>query len=282
MKRSFTHAAAHRMPPTADGPPKPGILAGLGIWTINLARRLTGFISLWAAVMVQGCRPLTWRRTVRREFVRQCFLVGVRALPLTLLTGGLVGLGLVFQALYWLEMFGESDMIAKFLVLVLVRELSPMLVGIIVLGRSGSAMLVEMGTMKAGGQVRMLDSMGIDPFLVLLLPRVLATSLCSFSLTVVFVGAALGTGFVASHVLAISPFTLIEFIEQMLDAMGPTEFALMVLKPLFIGFAIALISCTIGLKVSGSIEDVPASLPGGFVSAVIAIFLFSGIFSVLL
>jgi len=258
------------------------ILDRTGSWAIGLGLNLLGFISTGMAVIVQGCRPLTWRRTVRAEFVRHLYLVGIRSLALTVLVGALIGLGLVFQALYWLQLFGESGLIGKFLVLVLLRELAPMILGFIVLGRSGSIMLVELGSMKAQGQVRMLDAMGLDPFLFLIVPRVLATSLSTFCLTVVFCTVALATGFSAGHALNLSQGSVIEFLDRLLEAMGPSEFAILLLKPLFMGFAVALISCTTGLMVTGSATDVPNSLPGGFVRSVVAIFLISGIFSILL
>jgi phospholipid/cholesterol/gamma-HCH transport system permease protein len=261
------------------GSSKPGVVSGTGLWTINQLRSLLGFINLWVAVMVQGVRPLNWRRTVRLAFVQRCFLIGVRALPLTLLTGGIVGLGLVFQLLYWLQFFGEREQVGNFLVLLLVRELAPILVGLIVLGRSGAVMLVELGTLKVGGQARMLDAMGVDPFLILLLPRVLATSLVCFCLNIAFVVSALVVGFISDHALGISVITIIEFMDTVLEAMGPPEFAIMLCKPLFIGFGVALISCSTGLMISGSQKDIMASMPGAFVRAVIVIFMFSGLFS---
>jgi phospholipid/cholesterol/gamma-HCH transport system permease protein len=258
---------------------RPDWVAKTGLWTIKQLLSLVGFVNLWVAVMVQGARPINWRRTVRTAFAHCCFLIGVRALPLTLLLGGLIGLGLVFQLLYWLNLFGENEQAGKFLVLLLVRELAPMLVGLIVLGRSGAAMLVELGTLKVGGQVRMLDAMGVDPFLILLLPRVLATSLVCFCLNIAFVVAALVVGFIADNALGASTITIIEFIDDVLEAMGPPEFAIMLFKPLSIGFSIAMISCATGLMVSGSDKDITASMPGAFVRAVILIFLFSGLFS---
>jgi ABC-type transporter Mla maintaining outer membrane lipid asymmetry permease subunit MlaE len=68
-------------------------------------------------------------------------------------------------------------------------------------------------------------------------------------------------------------------MDTVLEAMGPPEFAIMLCKPLFIGFGVALISCSTGLMISGSQKDIMASMPGAFVRAVIVIFMFSGLFS---
>lgn len=253
-----------------------------GSRTIGMGRNLLEFVSAGTAVIIHGCRPLTWRRTVRAEFVRNCYLVGIQSLALTVFVGFLVGLGLVFQSLYWLQLFGESRLIGRFLVLVLICELAPLLLGLIVLGRSGAIMLVELGNMKARGQVRMLDAMGLDPFLYLVVPRVLATCLSTFCLTIAFCVVALAIGFLAGNALNFSPLSLFEFTDRLLSAMGPSELAILLLKPLSIGFAVALISCNTGLMATGQATDVPNSLPGGFVRCVVAIFLISGLFSVLL
>jgi phospholipid/cholesterol/gamma-HCH transport system permease protein len=196
--------------------------------------------------------------------------------------GVLLGLGLVFQALYWLELFGESGLIGRFLVLVLLRELAPLMMGLIVLGRSGSIMLVELGDMQARGHMHALDAMGVDPFLFLVLPRVLAASLCTFALTIVLCLVALASGYLAGNAVNFSRMGLLEFIHAVLQAMGPSEFAILLLKPLTIGFAVALISCATGLMPTGPHAVVSRRLPRGFVRSVVAIFLITGLFSLLL
>ena len=268
----------YRYPVDAAG----DVLNRTGARIIGLGRSILMLFSTGLAVIVQAGRPLTWRRTVRAEFVRHCYLVGIHSLPLTIFVGVLLGLGVVIQALYWLELFGESSLIGRFLVLILLRELCPLMVGFIVLGRSGSIMLVELGAMQARGQVHMLDAMGVDPFLFLVLPRVLATSLCTFGLSVVLTVVSLASGYLTGNVLNLSRYGLLEFVYVLLQAMGPSEFAILLLKPLGIGFAVALIACTTGLMPADQLADVPRRLPRGFVRSVVAIFLITGFFSLIL
>jgi phospholipid/cholesterol/gamma-HCH transport system permease protein len=139
----------------------------IGAWCIVTWRGVTGAISIGVAVLVQACRPVTWRRTVRAEFMRNCAQVALYGLPAIIITGLLVGLAMVNQVLYWLRLAGQEGLIGKFLVLGLVREIAPVVVGMLVIGRSGSTMMVELGTMRAGRQVHLLDAQGIDPFLYL-------------------------------------------------------------------------------------------------------------------
>ena len=257
-------------------------LKHIGAWCIATWRGVTGAISIGVAVLVQACRPVTWRRTVRAEFVRNCAQVALHGLPAIIITGLLVGLAMVNQVLYWLRFAGQEGLIGEFLVLGLVREIAPVLVGILVIGRSGSTMMVELGAMRTGGQVHLLDAQGIDPFLYLVIPRVLATALGVFCLTMVFLVVALATGLVAANTLGLTSLTLLDFLEAVLTAMGPKEYALVPLKTLAIGFAIGLISCTTGLAVGRVVPEVSALLPRGFVKAVLATLLISGGLTMLL
>ena len=132
------------------------LLAVIGLWTIVFWRTPVQFLSDAVAVIWLSCRPVTWRRTIRAAFIRQCYEVGTRALPFILVSGVFVGFGMVAQALYWLEVFGGTWLFGGLLSVVLVREVAPVLVGLIVVGRCGSAILVELGSMKAEGRVHML------------------------------------------------------------------------------------------------------------------------------
>ena len=254
----------------------------LGAWLIVVWRRVTAAISIGVAVFLQACRPVTWRRTVREEFLRNCVQVVLYGLPSILITALLIGLAMVNQALYWLRLAGQEGLIGEFLVLGLVREIAPVVVGMIVLGRSGSMMMVELGAMRAGGQVHLLDAQGIDPFLYLVIPRVLATTLGVFCLSMVFLVVALATGLVAANTLGLTSLTLLDFLEEVLTALGPKEYALVPLKTLAIGFAIGLISCTTGLAVGRAVPEVSALPPQGFVKAVLATSLISGGLTILL
>jgi phospholipid/cholesterol/gamma-HCH transport system permease protein len=202
--------------------------------------------------------------------MRQCYQMGTRALPFIAVSGIFVGFGIVAQALLWLEVFGGTALLGGFLSVVLVREIAPVLVGLIVIGRSGSMILVELGTMKAEGQVHMLDAQGVDPFLYLVLPRVLALSICMFCLTIAFVAVALVAGFVSGTLLNLTTFTFLDFIHRAVGSMGQKEYLLITVKTLTIGFVVGLISCKAALALSGSAANVLDILPRSFADSVLA------------
>ena len=259
-----------------------GFTASVGQWAIYQLRGLIQFTGIAVAVFRQSLRPLTWRRTVRAELLEQCHQVGTRALPFILITGCLVGFGIVYQAIYWLGVFGQTEFTGPILVLVLVREVAPLFVALTVIGRSGSVILVELGNMQIDGQVRMLDAQGIDPFLFLIVPRVVAVSVCMFSLTIAFIMVALVSGFLAGNALGSLDVTLQEFVFRILSEMGLAEIATIPLKAFSIGFVVALIACTTGLSVTRSRSDLPAALSRGVTKSVLAALLISGMLTLLL
>jgi len=270
-----------KMPQARQRHPIRGVLAGIGEGAIGLLRPLIELSSLAVAVLWQGGRPLNWRRTLVKEFMRQCDLVGIGSLPFILLSGLLIGLAMVFQVLFWLKFLGQVSLAGKIIVLGLVREIAPLLVALIAIGRSGSVNMVELGHMRTSGQLRMLEAQGIDPFLFLIVPRCLATALSMFCLTVVFTLVALATGYLVGRVVLSTDTTAIEFINNVLGAMGVGEYAIIALKPLIAGLLITLITCTTGLSVGGPAGQLAEALPRGFVKSVLAVFLVSGTLTLL-
>ncbi len=246
------------------------LLANVGAGTIAFWQGPVRFISDAVAIIWQSCRPITWRRSIRNEFMRQCFQVGAQALPFILVSGVFVGFGLVAQSFHWLKVFGSTALFGGFLSTVLVREIAPVLVGLIVIGRSGSTLLVELGTMKTEGQVHMLDAQGIDPFLYLVVPRVLAFSICMFSLSVAFVTLALLAGFVSGVLVGVSQSNFFEFLNRAIGSMGQQTYILFTLKTVIIGFVVALISCKMALSLTGGAARVLELMPRGFAKSALA------------
>ncbi|MGD9078663.1 MAG: ABC transporter permease [Desulfobacterales bacterium] len=251
------------------------LLATIGKLTIGFWQWPVQFISDAVAVIWQSCRPITWRRSIRSEFIRQCYQIGAQALPFILVSGIFVGFGLVAQAFHWLKVFGSTALFGGVMSTVLVREIAPVLVGLIVIGRSGSALLVELGTMKTEGQVHMLDAQGIDPFLYLVVPRVLAFCVCMFLLTTAFVAVALLGGFFSGVLVGITQFHFFDFLDRAIGSMGWQTYALFTLKTVSIGFVVALITCKMALSLSGVSARVLDIMPRGFAKSALATLIIS-------
>lgn len=251
------------------------LLARIGLWAKGFSRWPGQFVSDAVAVIWQSCRPITWRRSIRTEFIRQCYQVGAQALPFILVSGIFVGFGLVAQAFHWLKVFGSTALFGGVMSTVLVREIAPVLVGLIVIGRSGATLLVELGTMKTEGQVHMLDAQGIDPFLYLVVPRVLAFCVCMFSLTTAFVAVALIGGFFSGVLVGITQFHFFDFLNRAIGSMSWQTYALFTLKTVSIGFVVALITCKMALSLSGVSARVLDIMPRGFAKSALATLIIS-------
>ncbi len=274
--------AIDRKPPVVGQERTGGFASAVGQWVIAQILGLMQFAGIAAAVVRQGMRPLTWRRTVRAEFMEQCHQIGIQALPFILITGSIVGLGIVYQAIYWLRLFGQTEFTGPILVLILLREIAPLFVALIVIGRSGSVILMELGDMRIHGQLRMLDAQGVDPFLFLVIPRAAAVAVCMFSLTVAFILVALSSGIIAGNVLGSMEFTIYDFVYGFLAELSLAEFAIIHLKTVLIGFVVALISCITGYSIAGSRTDLLSALPRGITKSVLATLFISSMLTLML
>jgi phospholipid/cholesterol/gamma-HCH transport system permease protein len=248
----------------------------------RVARRRASFVLMLAAlswgVLLEARRPRSWRRPVRSEFRRALRQSAGGGLATALVTAGLTGLAIVSQALYWLGLAGQQELEGSLLVTVLVRELTPLLIGLVLLGRSGTVTVAELGLLQLGGQVRVLIAQGIDPVLLLILPRTMAYAVASFTLGVLFIVSALVVGFVASSLLGAIQDSLWLFLDHVLGAMRASDFAIFPAKMLCIGALVSLTACLTGLT-AGPGDDTGRLLPRGFVRGVLAIMLTSLIFS---
>jgi phospholipid/cholesterol/gamma-HCH transport system permease protein len=218
--------------------------------------------------------PSSWRRPVRAEFARALRQVIAGGLATTLVAATLIGIAMVYQAMFWLGAAGQERLIGSILVTVLVREVTPVIVGLIVLGRSGMAVAAELSALQLGGQVHTLTAQGLDPFLLLVLPRAAALAIGTYTLGVLFALAAMTIGFIAGMVAGSAAMSLWEFMSTILGAMEVRDFVIFPTKMLLIGLLIALTAALTGLTARRG-EDAGRLLPRAFVRGTMAIMLTS-------
>jgi phospholipid/cholesterol/gamma-HCH transport system permease protein len=222
------------------------------------------------AVLRQMVRPVTWRRPVRMEFMRFMVISGLQSIPAVAITAVLAGLGLLSQALYWLEQVGQNDEITLIILTILVREVAPLTVGLLAIGRSGLIILSELSRMREEGRLRALDAQGLDPLLLLVLPRVLALSLSTFCLTILFVTVAPLSGMLAALALGITRQPVDQILVSILSTIGSEGYAILPLKSLGIGFVVGLATCVTALEHSASRDEAAITLlPAGFFRALL-------------
>ncbi len=235
-----------------------------------------------AAVLAQAVRPATWRRPVRAEFWRFLELVCVRNLAPMLVAAVLVGLALVAQALYWLEQVGQLDAIRDVIVFVLVREIGPLIVGLIVLGTGGLLLVGEISTLRGTGQLAALDSQGVDPFQLLVVPRVVAITLAVFAHSVLFIMTALLVGYTMARGVGATTTTPLQFLSLILTGVGAIGYAVIPAKGAAIGLIIGAVCSLTALGRDGDRIAPEKQTVSAFLRAISGILLASALLSMVL
>lgn len=217
----------------------------------------------WGVVR-DGVRPNSWRRTVRMEYRNALRDAAGGGFLSTLVVAALVGFGIVAQTVYWLNVLGMQATTDSLLATVLVREIAPVLVGVILLGRNGMLALTEIGQLTLGGQMRAFEAEGVDPFLFFVVPRALATTVASFTLGILFSVVSLSVGYIVCWVEAIVTQPIWAFLYDVVGALRPIDYAGVPLKFLLTGFFVSLSSTLTGMDVTRD-DDMARLMPRGFV-----------------
>lgn len=203
------------------------------------------------------------RPAVRQVLYRQVYFTGVKAVPFALLLALMVAVAVAVQA-PWSAAAG-GDLLGTVLVVVLVRELGPVVALTIVIARSGTAMAAELATMRVDGEVDTLAALGVDPFEYLVVPRLLGTAVSLVSLTVLFLAAALGASALLSPLLGGPPPG--DLLAQVARALRGADAAALLAKTVIPGLTIAAVACLEGLAAWRSTTDVPPAVTATVVRA---------------
>jgi phospholipid/cholesterol/gamma-HCH transport system permease protein len=212
-------------------------------------------------------------RTIVSVISAQIYFTGFQALPiittLALTTGGI----LILQAMGNLTLLGGSGMIGNFLVVVLVREVAPLLTALVVIARSGTAVASEVGNMRANREIDALETMGINPLSFIVFPRVLGGVISVLCLAFYFIVVSLIGGFLLTKFLHSMPFVF--YAESLLNAFAKEDVLIFILKNSFSGMIIFVVCCYQGLSVKKSPHEVPQATTQAVVNCIIYVTVFN-------
>lgn len=198
----------------------------------------------------------------------QMVRIGVQAVPMTALTSFSIGLTLAMQGAHELARMGATSYVPDLIAMSLLRELGPLLVGVVVIGRSGSAVTAELGTMKVSEEIEALESMAINPIRFLVVPRFVAMLVMLPVLTIF--GNYIG--FVGGW--SICRFSLdmntSAYILQLISSAHPMDLYSGMIKSFVFAWLIITISCQSGLEVTGGAEGVGKSTTNSVVVSIIS------------
>src|SRR5947207_7981311 len=205
---------------------------------------------------------------------------GLRLLPMFLFMALALGLLVIGQSVSWLTRVGAINYLGTIMVIVVVRELGPLLSGILVLARVGTANVIELGTARAMGEVEALEALGIDPVHYLVVPRVIGMVVGVFSLTVYLILGALISGYVWAFLQDV-PLRPGDYFRQLAGSLSGLDFALLALKTCVFGFIIALVTCYHGLAQPLRLEEVSYATVRAVAQSIIACVLIDAIFIII-
>lgn len=214
---------------------------------------LAAFALITLGVILRKFRtaPNVMGPRIRQEIAR----AGVALLPMFSFVALALGFLVVGQTVSALARVGATGYLGSTMVIVVVRELGPLLAAMLVLARVGTAHVIELGTARALGEVEALEALGIDPVHYLIVPRIIGMALGVFALTVYLIIGALASGYMFAFLQDV-PLLPGDYFKQITEALGWLDFALLALKTIAFGFFIAVVTCYHGLAQPLRLEDV--------------------------
>ncbi len=217
------------------------------------------------------------RRLIRPLIFHETSRAGLRLLPLFLFLSAALGLVVIGQTVSWLTRVGAINYLGSIMVIVVVRELGPLMAALQVLARIGTANVVELGTARAMGEVEALEALGIDPVHYLVVPRVIGMAIGVSSLTVYMILGALLSGYLWAFLQDV-PLLPGDYFRQLAGALSGLDFALLGTKTCAFGFIIATVTCYHGLAQPLRLDEVSGATVRAVAQSVIACILLDALF----
>jgi phospholipid/cholesterol/gamma-HCH transport system permease protein len=208
--------------------------------------------------------PVYWT-----DFLLQSDIIGVGSISIVILAGFFTGGVLALQSAATLAQFGAAAVTGRFVSMSMIRELGPVLTGIMVSGRNASSMASELGSMVVTEQIDAMRALGVDPLRKLVTPRLFACITMLFFLTIVanafgILGGAAVTVFMEGQN---GP----QYFSMAYEYLRYPDILQGLVKPLVFGYIIASIGCFYGMKTSGGTEGVGRSTISAVVTASVLI-----------
>lgn len=212
-------------------------------------------------------------RTIISVISQQIYFTGWEALPLISILALTTGSILALQGMGNLTMFGGTQMIGSYLVVVLVRETAPLLTALVVIARSGTAVASEVGNMRANREIEALESLGINPLSFIVFPRVIGGVLSVICLAFYFIVIALFGGLIALKTFQGMPVNF--YLDSLLESFAKEDVLIFLLKNSFGGMIIFVVCCYQGMSVRKSPHEVPQVTTQAVVKSIIYVTVFN-------
>ncbi len=204
------------------------------------------------------------------EFLRQCYFIGNKSLPLVAITAFIMGLVITIQSRPTLVEFGAEAWLPKMISVSLVREIAPVITALICAGKIGSGIGAELGSMKVTEQIDAMDVSGTNPYKFLVVTRVMATIFMIPILAILADGVSLYGGYLGANMHETVSWSL--FWNQVFNTLHYADIIPSILKTFFFGFVIGIIGCYKGFNSANGTEGVGQSANSAVVVSSLLVF----------
>ena len=206
-----------------------------------------------------------------KEFIKQCYIIGYKSLPLVAITGFIMGLVLTLQSRPTLAKFGVESWLPGMVALSLIREIAPVITALICAGKVSSGIGAELGSMKVTEQIDAMEVAAINPFKYLVVTRILATTLMVPVLVIFADAIGMLGGFIGVNMH--SDINLTRYISQVFQSLAFLDIVPATIKTFFFGFFIGMIGCYKGFTAANGTESVGLAANSAVVTASLTIFI---------
>ena len=220
------------------------------------------------------------RQVIWPMILQEIYRTGPRLLGMFAFISAALGLLVIGQTVSWLTRVNAINYLGSIMVIVVVRELGPLLTAMLVLARNGTATVIELGTARAMGEVEALEAVGIDPVHYLVVPRAIGMALGVFSLTVYLILGAVVSGYLWAFMQDV-PLRPGDYFRQLAGALRGLDFVLLAVKTMAFGFIIALVTCYHGLAQPLRLEEVSRATVRAVAQSIIACVLIDALFIII-
>lgn len=231
----------------------------LGSIIINFAVQLGSILLLVLSAIKQVVLPPFELRNIFKQMLE----IGVRSLPVVLITAVFTGMVFALQTYTAFKRFGAESLVGSVVALSMTRELGPVLTSLIVAGRAGAAMAAELGTMRVTEQIDALETLATNPIKYLIVPRFLSGITMLPALTIV----ADIIGIIGGYTVTVGLFGVSSSVywKRTWNYLELNDIYSGLIKACFFGASIAIISCHRGFYTSGGAEGVGKATTGAVV-----------------
>ena len=202
-----------------------------------------------------------------RNIIMQTFFTGVEIFPILFVVATLFGTIVIIEVISMMGKMGFSDVVGSLIVVVIIRELGPILTAFLIAGRSGSSLTTYIGSMVINSEVDALATMGVDPIRFLVMPGLIGGCIALFVMNIFFSASAICVGFlVTKGAVALSgnmlniQLTWSYLSHEILSAISMMDFVFIIVKPLVFGAIITTNACYQALNITRDVRQVPKAV----------------------